>query len=131
MILLVRSSAGIFIAAPLTYRDKDTCKISKFPPNQHLHELRRGLLVWGYDRSCRESDSPAPLTMPRHKKRKIGHETEIFIANEHAPHVCKLQIYRITPKNTAKSHKTIPLKGHRHEKSVSNKTIGGCFRHSI
>jgi hypothetical protein len=33
------------------------------------------------------------LTTPRCENQKIRHENEIFKANEHAPHGCKLQIY--------------------------------------
>jgi hypothetical protein len=39
------------------------------------------------------------LTTPRHENRKILHEIKILKANKHAPHVNKLQIYRMTPKN--------------------------------
>jgi hypothetical protein len=32
------------------------------PPKQHLHGRCLGLSVWGYDSSCVNSNSPAPLT---------------------------------------------------------------------
>jgi hypothetical protein len=42
--------------------------------------------------------SQGKLTMPRRKNKKIRREIEILKANEHAPHVYKLHIYRMTPK---------------------------------
>jgi hypothetical protein len=53
--------------------------------------------------------SQGKLTTPRHENRKIPQEIKILSANEHAPHVYKLQIYRITPKHSTKSRETIPL----------------------
>jgi hypothetical protein len=38
------------------------------------------------------------LTTPRRENRKIQHENEILKANEPAPYVPELHIYRITPK---------------------------------
>jgi hypothetical protein len=50
------------------------------------------------------------LTMPRRENWKIWHKNEILNANEHAPHVYKLQVYRLIPKkHTTKSRETIPL----------------------
>jgi hypothetical protein len=43
--------------------------------------------------------SQGKLTTLRRENRKIRHEIEILKANEHAPHVYKLQIYRMTPKH--------------------------------
>jgi hypothetical protein len=54
--------------------------------------------------------SPDKLTTLRRENRKIRHEIEILKANEHAPHVYKLQINQVTPKkHTTKSRETIPL----------------------
>jgi demethoxyubiquinone hydroxylase (CLK1/Coq7/Cat5 family) len=40
--------------------------------------------------------SQGKLTTLRRKNRKIRYEIEVLKANEHAPHVYKLQIYRMT-----------------------------------
>jgi hypothetical protein len=71
----------------------------------------------GYKRSCGKSNSPAPLTgkftTPRRENRKIRHEIKILKASKQAPHVYKLQIYRMTPKNIL-YHKILgdyPFKG--------------------
>jgi hypothetical protein len=62
-----------------------------FLPKQHLHESRSGLLVRGYNSSCRKSqaqlDSQGKLTTPRRENRKIQHENEILKTNEHASYV--------------------------------------------
>jgi hypothetical protein len=56
--------------------------------------------------------SQGKLTTLRHENRKIRHEIEILKATEQVPHVYKLQIFRMTPKNhTTKSRETIPLNG--------------------
>jgi hypothetical protein len=39
--------------------------------------------------------SQGKLTTPRHENRKIRQEIETSKANEHAPHVYKIQIYSI------------------------------------
>jgi hypothetical protein len=43
--------------------------------------------------------SQGKLTTPSGENRKIRHKNEILKANEHAPRVYKLQIYRLVPKN--------------------------------
>jgi hypothetical protein len=48
--------------------------------------------------------SQGKLTTPRRENRKIRHEIKTLKANELAPYVKELQIYRMTPKKyTTKS----------------------------
>jgi hypothetical protein len=85
--------------------DNDPVSIfNLIPPNQHLHERRIGLLVRGYMTEAAESliaqlHSHNKLTTPRRENLKIRHENESLKANEPAPYVYKLQIYRMTQKN--------------------------------
>jgi hypothetical protein len=58
---------------------------------------------------------PAPLTgyayyTPRRRNRKFQYENVILKANEHAPYVYKLQIYRMTPKKFHKISWDYPFK---------------------
>jgi hypothetical protein len=65
------------------------------------------------------------LTTPRCENLKIQHKIEILKANEHAPHVYKLQIYQMTSKkHTTKSRETILL-------TLSFTTAGRLTQHFL
>jgi hypothetical protein len=85
-----------------------------FHPKQHLHESRSGILVRGYElrQKLHKVQLQGKLTTPRRENRKILYEIETLKANEHAPHVYKLQIYGMTSKKKQKkTRETIPLSG--------------------
>jgi hypothetical protein len=67
-------STGLQRARPRT----GTVSIFKiFPPNQHLHERKRGLPVRGAAESIiAQLDSQGKRTMPRCKNKKIGSKTK-------------------------------------------------------
>jgi hypothetical protein len=46
--------------------------------------------------------SQGKLTTSRRENKKIQHKIKILKANEHTPHVYKLQIYQMTPKTNHK-----------------------------
>jgi hypothetical protein len=52
-----------------------------FPPKQHLHERRSGLLG-AAERLIDQLHSQGKLTRPRRENRKIRHKNEISKANE-------------------------------------------------